>query len=218
MTRPITITFVVATALACMALVYFLRVGWTEAALVAKLVASTAFLATAVSVGALQHRFGRLLFAGLVCSWFGDMFLTGPSQRAFLLGLGSFLLAHIAYATAFISYGQNRKWTMTAAVPVIVCAVLVLWWLGPHLPANLAMPVRVYTAVISLMVITAFGAKGAGASTIIVAGALMFFVSDISVAMQRIVETEFPTIIWGLPLYYSGQLCLALGASHSSSQ
>ena len=63
------------------------------------------------------------------------------------------------------------------------------------------------------MVITAVGARGAGASRLIVAGALMFFVSDLSVAMQRIVETDFPTIIWGLPLYYAGQICLALGTA-----
>jgi hypothetical protein len=68
------------------------------------------------------------------------------------------------------------------------------------------------------MVITALGARGAGASRLIVAGALMFFVSDLSVAMQRIIETDFPTFVWGLPLYYAAQLCFAAGASHSSSQ
>jgi uncharacterized membrane protein YhhN len=96
--------------------------------------------------------------------------------------------------------------------------VLVLTWLNPHVPADLAMPVRLYTAVISLMVITAIGARGAGASRLIVAGALMFFISDLSVAMMRIVQTELPTFVWGLPLYYAGQLCFALGASHSLSQ
>ena len=71
------------------------------------------------------------------------------------------------------------------------------------------MPVRLYTAVISLMVITAFGARGAGAPRMIVVGALMFFLSDLSVAMQRIVESDFPTYIWGLPLYYAAQLLIA---------
>ncbi len=46
----------------------------------------------------------------------------------------------------------------------------------------------------------------------------MFFVSDLSVAAQRIVAVDFPTIIWGLPLYYGGQLCLALSGSQSSSR
>ncbi len=143
----------------------------------------------------------------------GDLFLIGASRLFFLLGLVSFLLAHVAYITAFVSVGQDRRWVVAAAVPAIVGGVLVGAWLAPHVPAELAVPVRVYTAVITLMVITAFGARGAGAPSLVAAGALMFFVSDLSVAMQRIIETEFPTIIWGLPLYYGGQTCIALGAS-----
>ena len=96
--------------------------------------------------------------------------------------------------------------------------VSVLAWLQPHLEPPIALPVQVYVAAISLMVITAFGARGAGASRLVVIGALLFFISDLAVAMQRIVAPGFPAYLWGLPLYYSGQLCLALGASHSSSQ
>jgi uncharacterized membrane protein YhhN len=201
-----------------MALVYFLRMGWMQPAAAAKFVASIGFLATAVSAGALRHGFGRIIFAGLLLSMSGDMLLIGQTQRHFLFGLASFLLAHIAYITAFVLSGQNRKWNLSATVPVIAISIVVLMWLNPHVPSELAMPVRMYTAVISLMVITAIGARGAGASRLIVAGALMFFVSDLSVAMQRIIVTDFPTIIWGLPLYYAGQLCFAIGASHSSSQ
>ena len=205
-----TITFVVITALACTALVYFLRVEWLLLAAGAKLIASTGFLATAISVGALQHRFGRVLFVGMVLSFCGDMFLIGPSQRAFLLGLGSFLLAHLAYIAAFAIYGMNRKWAAIATVPVLLVAAYVTLWMLPSMPAELILPVHAYTGVISLMVIAAFGTRGAGAPTLIVVGALMFFVSDLSVASQRILDVEFPTIIWGVPLYYAGQLCLAL--------
>jgi len=204
------------TALACLALVYFQRMGWLPLAAGAKFVASSGFLATALSVGALQHRFGQLIFIGLAFSFFGDLSLIGRSQSYFLLGLGSFLLAHVVYITAFVSRGQNRRWVFGAAIPVLVAAVFVLVWLMPHVPAELAIPVRVYIAVISLMVITAFGARGAGAPGLVVAGALMFFASDLSVAMQRIMNTEFPTIIWGLPLYFAGQTCIALSAASSA--
>jgi len=218
MTRPASIVFVVLTAIAVAALVWFLRMEWAQPAAAAKFLASCGFLATAVSVGALRHGFGRIIFAGLLLSMSGDMFLVGQTQRHFLFGLVSFLLAHIAYITAFVLFGQQRKWTLLAAAPVVLAAVLVLAWLNPHVPAELGMPVRLYTAVISLMVITAIGARGAGASRLIVAGALMFFVSDLSVAMMRIVQTDLPTFILGLPLYYAGQLCFALGASQSLSQ
>jgi uncharacterized membrane protein YhhN len=217
-TRPATIVFVVLTALSCMTLVYFLRMGWPSAAFGAKLIASSSFIATALSVGALKHRYGQVLFAGLVLSLCGDLFLTGVSQRAFMLGLASFLLAHLAYVVAFSVLGLNHKWMLFAAVPVIAVAVLVAAWLAPHTPAELLVPVRIYTIVISVMVIAAVGAKGAGGPTLAVIGAVLFFVSDLSVAAQRLVEMDFPTYVAGLPLYFGGQICLALSTSQHSSQ
>ena len=218
MYRPASIIFGIFTALACITLVYCQRMGWVEAAATAKFIASTGFLATAVSAGALRHGFGRIIFAGLLLSMAGDMFLVGQTQRHFLFGLASFLLAHIAYTTAFVQRGQERRQALLAAIPIVVVAVLVLAWLRPHLEPPIELPVQVYVAAISLMVITAFGARGAGAPRLVVIGAVLFFVSDLAVAMQRIVAPGFPAYLWGLPLYYSGQLCLALGASHSSSQ
>ena len=217
MNRSATIVLVVFTALACTALVYFLRMGWPEMAAAAKLSASIGYLATAITAGCLRQRVGRIVFAGLLLSFFGDMFLVGQSQRNFLLGLTSFLLAHVAYITAFVAAGLSRKWVLRTAIPVIAIAAMVLLWMSPHVAPYLATPVYIYTAVISLMVIAAFGARGAGASKLIVAGALMFFVSDLSVAAQRILESDFPTYVWGLPLYYAGQIAIALGAARSST-
>lgn len=199
-----------------MALVYFLRVEWPLLAAGAKIIASTGFLATAISVGGLNHRFGQAIFAGLLLSFLGDLFLIGTSERAFLFGLGSFLLAHIAYIVAFVTYGYDRKWVIAAAIPITAITVITAIWLAPSIPADLLIPVRVYSVVIGLMVIAAFGSRGAGASGLVVAGALMFFVSDLSVAATRLVHVSFPTIIWGLPLYYAGQLCLAVSARKPS--
>jgi uncharacterized membrane protein YhhN len=216
--RPLTIVLVAVTALAVMALVYFLRIDSLPLAAGAKVIASTGFLATAISVGALQHRYGRILFIGLVLSFAGDMMLIGVSQGRFLLGLGSFLLAHLAYITAFATFGINRKWALMSALPVLLAAAAATLWLKPYLAPYLIMPVHAYIGVISLMVIAAFACKGAGGSTLVAVGALLFFVSDLSVAAQSIVVVDFPTIIWGLPLYYAGQLCFALSSSQSSSQ
>jgi len=216
--RPASILFVVLTALACIALVYFLRMGWLQAAAAAKFLASSGFLATAVSVGALRHGFGRIIFAGLLLSMSGDMFLIGQTQRHFLFGLASFLLAHVAYITAFYVHGIRAKWAAVAAVPILFVTYFVMLWLEPHLSDELTMPVHAYIGVICIMTVMAFGARGAGASSLVVAGAVLFFASDLSVAAQRIALVDFPTIIWGLPLYYAGQLCLALGAARPDSE
>ena len=197
----------------CAALVAGLLLDQPQFAAIAKVIASTALVATAISAGAFASRYGVVILVGLFLSWFGDAFLIGESERWFLFGLVSFLLAHVAYITAFIGVGVDRTWTLAATVPIIFIAVLVLLWLAPLVPGGLAWPVRIYTAVISLMVITAFGTLGAGASPLIVAGACLFFMSDLSVAATRFADPLFPTYVLGLPLYYAGQLCLALSVS-----
>ena len=208
-----TLAFAYLCGAGCVVLVAGLVLDYSLLAAVAKLVASTAFIATAVSARAVASHYGSIVLAGLVFSWFGDAFLIGESERWFLFGLVSFLLAHVAYTTAFVGAGVDRTWTLAATVPIIFIAVLILLWLAPLVPGGLIWPVRIYTAVISLMVITAFGTLGAGASPLIVAGACLFFISDLSVAATRFADPLFPTYILGLPLYYAGQLCLALSVT-----
>ncbi len=215
--RPPPRFFVALTSLGCIALVLFLLLDFSVPAATAKLIASTAFVATAVRVGATRSLFGRFILLGLVLSWFGDAFLIGEARTAFLLGLGAFLVAHLSYIAAFVVRGVSTRWVMLGAIPVAAAAIAVSLWLAPHVPDNLAVPVRAYTVVISVMLVTAIGTRGHGAPATILAGALLFFVSDLSVAALRLVETGFPTYVWGLPFYYAGQTLLALSASQSRS-
>jgi len=211
-------TAVIVTGAGCLALVAALLADLQLAAGAAKLIASAGFLAVALCSGALRSGYGRILSAGLVLSFAGDVFLIGASQTAFLAGLGAFLLAHVAYVAAFAAHGLSSRWMAAAALPIGGIALLVSAWLAPHLPAELVVPVRAYTAVISAMVVAAFGTRGKGASPLILVGALAFFLSDLSVAALRLIQTEFPTYVWGLPLYYAGQLCLALSVAASRSR
>lgn len=204
-------------AAGCSLLVMLLLMGQDIAAAVSKMIASGAFVVLVFQVGGLGSSYGRLILLGLVFSWFGDAFLIGETQTFFLLGLGAFLLAHVTYIAAFIVKGVDAKWTASAALPIVAIALAVSVWLAPHVPPDLVIPVRVYTTAISLMVIAAFGTRGRGASILILTGAVLFFLSDLSVAALRLVETDFPTYIWGLPLYYAGQVCLAASTSQSRS-
>ena len=43
-------------------------------------------------------------------------------------------------------------------------------------------------------------------------GAALFIVSDVAVARQTFVQAAFANRLWGLPLYYGGQLLLAWAA------
>lgn len=205
-------------AIACAILVAALFFGSPPAAAVAKLVASSAFVALAIRAGSLQSTYGRVILAGLVLSWFGDAFLVGQSQQMFLLGLGAFLLAHVAYVTAFFSRGMRIRSVAAAVVPLLAIAIAVSIWLRPYVPMELELPVRLYVMVISLMVISAIGTHGHKPSGLILAGAVLFFLSDLSVAALRLVQTDWPTYLLGLPLYYTAQVCFAVSTSQSRSQ
>ena len=133
-------TFVALTSTGCVALVALLLLEYNAAAATAKLAASTAFLATAVHVGALRSAYGRIVLIGLLLSWFGDAFLIGKSQQAFLLGLGAFLLAHVSYFAAFIVKGISLRWLSVAALPVTLVAISVSIWLTPHIAPHLVIP------------------------------------------------------------------------------
>lgn len=207
----------IATGSSCLVLVVSLLANLGAVAAPAKVLASCGFLTVAILAGALRTIYGRLLLAGLACSFVGDVLLIAESERMFLGGLSAFLLAHTAYVAAFVTRGVSFRWMVIAALPMIAIATAITLWLAPHTPPALTLPVTLYTIVISGMVITAFGTRGSGAPALILVGALSFFLSDLSVASLRLLHTEFPAYVWGLPLYYAGQVCLALSAAQSRS-
>lgn len=205
-------------AIGCLALVVSNLADASTMAIPSKLLASTAFLATAVVAGAFNSRYGKLVFVGLVLSWLGDTFLLGTTDRMFLFGLASFLLAHVAYVIAFAIRGINIKWALATFIPITLVSLAAMIWLSPWISAEMLIPVRVYSFVISLMVIAAFGAKGNGATTLIPLGALLFYCSDLSVAVNQFMQPAFPHYVWGLPFYYTGQIMLALSTASASDK
>jgi len=178
---------------------------------VAKMIASTAFLALAVHRGALDTPYGCGLLAGLFLSWWGDLFLFFREPRVFLAGLVSFLLGHVAYVTAFLLHGIAISWTLGAAAALVNAAIPVILWLAPNL-GNMRAPVYAYIVVISLMVAFSAGAVGRGGATPMVIGAVLFYVSDVMVARDRFVKSDAWNRWIGLPLYYGGQMVLAYTA------
>lgn len=176
-----------------------------------KMVAATAFIGVALAVEALDTTFGRIMLAGLVLSWFGDLFLTYYGRGPFVAGLVAFLAGHVAYVIAFIERGvDDSLWLFVAAV--IVAGVAIGSWLMPTVPKELRAPVIAYIAVISLMVATAGSTNTMDADWRIPVGALAFYVSDIFVARDRFAYPGLVNRYLGLPLYFGGQLLLAWAA------
>jgi uncharacterized membrane protein YhhN len=199
-----------ATALAVAALLFCERTGRTAGIWLSKPLASTAFVAVALAAGALESAYGCAILAGLVLSWFGDVFLLPRGRpRIFLAGVLSFLAGHVAYTAAFVLRGMDAGVFVGAALGAGIVAFAVLGWLGSHVPTDMKVAVPAYIAVISIMVVCAVASFAARGNAWIPVGAVGFYLSDLSVARDRFVASEFVNRLWGLPLYYAAQVALA---------
>lgn len=184
--------------------------GFLPGAWIAKPIASTGFVAAALAAGATQTRYGQLVLAALVLSWLGDVLLI-PKQvkAAFLAGLVSFLLGHVAFAAAFVARGVSAPALALACVLLALPLAFALRWLGPHVKGSMKLPVRAYVFVISAMVACAAATVWAAGNPVVLLGAVAFYASDLAVARERFVVHTFANELWGLPLYYGAQLLLA---------
>jgi uncharacterized membrane protein YhhN len=177
---------------------------------IAKPLAASAYVWSALAWGALQSSYGRWLLVGLICCWWGDLLLVPRHhRRAFRAGILAFLLGHVAYVIAF-SQHRIDHWGLALGVGLaLVLAGFVARWLGPKLPTAFRKLVWAYVAVISGMLIAAFGAAMGSGPAGIAIGAVLFAVSDLTVARDRFVSHAFVNRLLGLPLYFAAQLVLA---------
>lgn len=203
-----------AAAVTCLAVVALLiaeRARSRDGVWLFKPFASAGFLVVAAVGDAPFTPFRNAIFAGLVLCAVGDVLLVPAEKpRWFLAGIGSFALGHVAFAVGFLLYGLALVPMLAGLVAMAVVVVFTLRWLGPHLPADMQIPVRVYMLLIAVMVATAIGASVAANDVWPALGATVFAASDLSVARDRFVKASFINVVWGLPLYYAAQIVFAI--------
>ncbi|MBI1814699.1 MAG: lysoplasmalogenase [Deltaproteobacteria bacterium] len=143
------------------------------------------------------------LLTALVLSLLGDVFLMLPVDL-FAAGLGSFLLAHVAYIADFnVASTPRVLWWL---VVVAAASPLIRRIMRAVSPEALRPAVGVYTAVISLMVASAI----ASGSLLAGIGALLFFASDGIIAWDRFVQKLSWARVAIIATYHLGQLGLVL--------
>lgn len=184
-----------------------------------KMTAATLFVVVGFYVTKVEHTDGaRFFVGGLALSWLGDLLLIPKGhKKVFLAGLVAFLLAHVAYVPAFVLRGFDVRGFVGGVAFVAVPIVLVLRWLRPKVKGTMWKAVVAYVVVISAMVCTAaavvvYGASdNEGVSPVLLVGALCFWFSDILVARERFVKSEYINRVFGIPLYFFAQMLLIKG-------
>ena len=158
-------------------------------------VAITLSLLLLLSLGTkLKGRFHKRIFAGLVFAMAGDIFLLSSTPDYFMAGLGSFLIAHLCYISAFYldfrsAPELDKKGARLAIFFGIVVSCGIYFWLRPSLGA-MRLPVLVYIFVITLMMMmAAFRNQRVNAISfkLILCGAVCFMISDAVLAGNRFV-------------------------------
>lgn len=154
-----------------------------------------------------------ILLLGLIFCLGGDVFLALPQEKMFLLGLVSFLLGHVFYVICFFYAADLSQWTWIGCLVGLIVSGPVFFWLRSHLGV-LLIPVIAYIIVITVMVVGAWTVFGDAKLNYtgrlpVFLGAVSFYLSDLFVARDRFIKSEFTNRLIGLPMYYFGQFLLA---------
>jgi uncharacterized membrane protein YhhN len=161
---------------------------------------------------ATRRRIAVLAGLAITFSWIGDVSLGMPGGAGFLIGLGFFFLAHVAYLALFVTAISlrrlpRRNWT-------VVVLVALIWWAGfiallaPH-AGPLLVPIALYGAVLGGVAATAVACN-----RWVMVGALLFLISDSLLGLHLFLpgfdfwQVDFTIMVF----YISGQGLIAWGA------
>ncbi|QIP13348.1 lysoplasmalogenase [Spirosoma aureum] len=164
----------------------------------------------------------RWLMTGMVFALIGDIFLMIREVDLFALGLGAFLLMQLCYSRAFwLSMRQDRKRSWTKSVWLYAAGfalydTIFLVMLRPEFIENsllngLWWPVVVYVVCLSLMGILATQRRSLPGFAWVVAGALLFILSDSAIAIDKFLHpfTEAAWVI--MSTYAAAQYLIVVG-------
>lgn len=166
-------------------------------------------------VGSKLTKLSILVLLALVGSWFGDIFLMlqGSNSLFFIFGLGSFLLAHVAYILAFKKFDNvlTSSGILVTSILFISYSLMLSYILWSGL-GEMKIPVILYALVLTLMGI--FGViKNVGVSNFVVIGAVLFIVSDSMIAYDKFVEPFSSSRFLIMGTYISAQFLIIRGIS-----
>jgi uncharacterized membrane protein YhhN len=172
-----------------------------------------ALTAVLLAGAALTHPIARgrrwLIFA-LVFSAAGDFLLAMPWwQPSFVLGLGAFLVAHLCFLAALIPLvSRSGPPLVAAAITVLACVALLVWFWPRLLAEGMAMPVTLYIAVLGAMVCAALLARLPTPWTAL--GAVCFAVSDGMIGISKFVLAPTNTEALAVPIWWAYATSLVL--------
>lgn len=157
----------------------------------------------------------RWLRFALLASWLGDVLLIAADKELFfMLGLAAFLVAQLTYAYVFSQTTDKKKGLLWQkpylALPVFAAAAGIYSYLYPHL-GDMLVPVSIYVAAISLMVLSAINRRGfePKGNNILIIAVSSFMLSDTLLAIDKFVTPLTYAPVWIMLTYILAQYGIA---------
>lgn len=177
--------------------------------------------------GNLYPRARYLVLMGLLFSCAGDILLMRANDypHLFIIGLISFLLAHISYIMAFFIIKSRHKGLVQRRplwiLPFLLYMIGFNIYLYNGVTADLRIPVILYSLIIMIMAIGALNLRGIisqQAFLWLFIGVLLFLLSDSILAIGKFTTADSAQLgIWIMLTYIAGQYGIAKGIIDSTN-
>ena len=166
-----------------------------------------------VVVGWPHTSFARLVWAGIFLSLIGDVALLSNGDKAFAAGLVAFLAAHVTYIVANLEVARGSLLVPVVGVLGVIASAILLRFARPQATV-LRVAVFIYAAAISTMVVSAWATVGGRLAwaPFAAVGAVLFYISDSSLALNRFYRPIPHVSYLALGVYWLGQIGIALAA------
>lgn len=161
-----------------------------------------------------------MVMLALVFSWGGDVLLMKQGELFFILGLVSFLIAHVFYIFVFRQFRNDDETSslqglqrIRFAFPVVLYGTGLVVVLYPTL-GDLAIPVLIYAGVLTVMVLNAlfrFGRTSSASFAFVFGGAILFMISDSLLAVNKFLEPVTLSGFWIMLTYIAAQFFIVTG-------
>lgn len=198
--------------------------------LIFKMICSTCFLSTGIisCVYFGTGTYSSLIVAGLCLSWLGDLFLQiRGSKIYFLVGGIFFLLTHVLYICAFYSQFKPRlSSTKTIVIfDALLCIAVITCFELINKKKHISLkkfhaPVLIYACMLTTMLSEAFFLSrqffiegNISSGVLILIGAVLFFISDFTLAYSILDESKKINITYKFASsfsYFCAQTLLAI--------
>lgn len=177
----------------------------------ARIATLLALLVLAFLLGARDSASGVVLLVGLMLSLVGDAALTRADPSSFALGMGAFLVAHLAYLVAFVPLWFHLAGLVVVAL--VLAPLAALSFPRAHRGAVHAAGDRLGHAMTAYLVVLLAMALAAGATgrVLLIIGAVLFAVSDTVLALDRFDAPRARAPLAVMVSYHLAQAAIVLG-------